>query len=133
MAPNGRLQFVDVASGSTQDITSNNWLMQPRLQGERLRLADKDRAEPVAWKPTGPSTVNQSMTWLQTELSTPGGGGALVLDAAGLGRGHAYVNGFDIGRYYLIDGTPCSQCGCGGDSCCIKALCGKPSQQYYHM
>ena len=44
------------------------------------------------------------------------------------------MNGFDIGRYYLILGTPCSECKCGGhDSCCDKSLCGKPSQQFYHI
>ena len=136
LAPNGKLQFVESGTGTLQDITrpAAGWLMQPRLQGERLRLPDGKHAQPVAWTPAGPSTVNQSMTWLQAEFSTPPGASALVLDAGGLGRGHAYVNGFDIGRYYLITGTPCSQCKCGGrDSCCDKSRCGKPSQQVYHI
>ncbi len=129
LAPNGRLQFVDEA-GNPHDITDNGWLMQPGLQGERLRLPDTAHAQSVPWSAAGSSVVNQSITWFRTEFATPPGSSALVLDAAGLGRGHAYVNGFDIGRYYLILGTPCSQCNCGSDSCCVKALCGKPSQRY---
>ena len=138
LAPNGRLQFVDEGANppgsAVQDITGNGWLMQPRLQGERLNLPDPAQAQPVAWAPASASARVQSLTWLQSEFVTPPGSSALVLDVAGLGRGHAYVNGFDIGRYYLIMGTPCSECRCGGrDSCCIKALCGKPSQRYYHI
>ena len=53
--------------------------------------------------------------------TTPPGSAPLVLDILGLGRGHAYVNSFDIGRYYNVTGTPCEQCTCGGDSCCMKA------------
>ena len=62
-----------------QDIVSNGWLMQPRLQGERMQLPDKERAQPVAWAPAGANAArNKSMVWLQTEFATPPGSSALV-------------------------------------------------------
>jgi hypothetical protein len=133
LAPNGKLQFVESASGAVQDVTYNGWLMQPQLQGQRLNLPDKSRAKAVPWAAAGPNALNQPLTWLQAEFPTPPGSSALVLDVGGLGRGHAYVNGFDIGRYWTILGTPCSECKCGGDMCCNRALCDKPSQQLYHI
>ena len=130
LAPNGKLRFVENATGAVQDITHSGWLMQPKLQGERLGLPGGGAA-PRPWE--AQSGEVKPLTWLQSEFVTPAGTTALILDAGGLGRGHAYVNGFDIGRFYLITGTPCSACGCGGDSCCNKALCGKPSQRLYHI
>jgi hypothetical protein len=41
---------------------------------------------------------------------------SILLDANGLGRGHAYVNGFDIGHYWLITSTD-----------------GQPTQRYYQI
>jgi hypothetical protein len=55
----------------------------------------------------------------------------VLLDATGLNRGHAFINGNDLGLYWLIQGvcqdkTPC---------CCQQAQisCLEPTQRYYHI
>lgn len=117
--PRGKMQLVANATGAIHDLTANGWLMQPQLEGQRLSL-QSGGSPPVPWAAAGASAMEQTLTWFETEFVTPGGTEPLVLDIGGLGRGHAYVNGFDIGRYYNITGTPCDQCKCGGDSCCMK-------------
>jgi hypothetical protein len=93
LAPNGRLQFVETANNAIQDITYSGWLMQPQLQGERMHLPDPLLAKTVPWVKADASMLNQPLVWYQAKFVTPSGSSALVLDAGGLGRGHAYVNG----------------------------------------
>ena len=119
-AARGKLRLVDNATGSVlKDLTSNGWLMQPYLEGQRRSL-QSGGVPPTPWVPTTTSALGQTLTWFSTEFATPQGSAPLVLDILGLGRGHAYVNSFDIGRYYNVTGTPCEQCTCAGDSCCMK-------------
>jgi hypothetical protein len=137
----GKLQLVVNATGAATDLTSNGWLMQPWLEGQRRSL-QSGGVPPEPWAAVTPvvgggsgqvAEQHETLRWFRTTFETPAGTAPLVLDAAGLGRGHAYVNSFDIGRFYNITGTPCEQCTCGGDSCCMKQLCGKPSQRLYHI
>jgi len=77
----------------------------------RMRLgADASRTIPAM--PGAP-------TWHRTTFSTPSNlmGKALMFDAAGLGRGHLYLNGHDLGRFWDIK----------------RAASDRPTQQFHQL
>jgi hypothetical protein len=54
----------------------------------------------------------------------------ILLDALDLNRGHAFVNGNDLGLYWLIQGI------CQPKTCCCQQAqinCLQPTQRYYHI
>ena len=81
--------------------------------------------------------IGKPITWFQArfdlnDLVKPDtNANPVLLDATGLNRGHAFINGNDLGLYWLIknvchDTPPC---------CCQQTQinCLKPSQRYYHI
>jgi hypothetical protein len=99
------------------NLTESSWRMRPGLAGEHWRAPSGGH---IPWAPAASLTAVAPGTWLRARFPTPplppAGDGSCLLDLAGLGRGHAFVNGHDVGRYWLLarnDGS------------------GKPSQRYY--
>ncbi|KAJ1385189.1 Glycoside hydrolase, family 35 [Sesbania bispinosa] len=89
----------------------------------------------------GPNSVptGRPMTWYKTTFKTPESTESLVLDLEGLGKGHAWVNGQSIGRYWptmVADENGCSDTcdyrGNYGPERCVSG-CGEPSQRFYHV
>jgi len=74
---------------------------------------------------------------LQTTFRTPVGTDSVVLDLKGLGKGQAWVNGNNIGRYwvsYLAGEDGCSStCDYRGTYRSNKCTtnCGNPTQRWY--
>ena len=101
------------------NLTSQTWRMRPGLAGEHWRAPASGR---IPWAPAASRTTAAPGTWLRTRFSTPAlppvGAGACLLDLSGLGRGHAYINGHDAGRFWLIPRNDGS---------------GLPSQRFYHV
>jgi len=106
-----------VMLGST-NITNGPWNMRPYLVGETLQVFTKNGASKVPWstdwKSGGP------VTWYQAEFNKPtlAAGEQLLLDVTGMQRGKLYLNGNNLGRYWLLamnDGS------------------GKPTQYLYHL
>lgn len=101
-----------------QNLTRQSWQQRPGLMGERQGAASLSPSEAVA---------NASMVWLSTSFNVPYDPHSsaerpppiLVLDASGLGRGHAYVNGFDIGMFWPL--------------LTVKKGGTAPGQRYYHI
>jgi hypothetical protein len=92
--------------------------MRPGLAGEHGHAAKGGR---VPWTPAGARVSWPAGTWLRTRFSVPGPlppASACLLNLTGLGRGRAYVNGHDIGRYWLLPRNDGS---------------GVPSQRFYHV
>ena len=58
------------------------------------------------WSPIAPGAAAPGVTWLRAAFDADAlglaPGDALLLDARGLGRGHAWVNGHDLGLYWTI-------------------------------
>ncbi|KAL2575912.1 hypothetical protein AAZV13_16G044200 [Glycine max] len=77
--------------------------------------------------------------WYKTTFKSPIGDDPVVVDLSGLGKGHAWVNGNSIGRYwssYLADENGCSpKCDYRGAYTSNKCLsmCAQPSQRWYHV
>ncbi|KAJ4963844.1 hypothetical protein NE237_023783 [Protea cynaroides] len=81
--------------------------------------------------------INRMFAWYKASLKAPLGLEPVVVDLQGLGKGHAYVNGQSIGRYwpsfladedgYSINFT-CDYRGPYNNNKCLTN-CGQPSQR----
>jgi len=84
------------------NLASNNWIMRPYLAGELYNVYSSTGTNKVTWstdyKSGGP------LTWYQTTITKPSvpKGASLLLSGIGLNRGHYYINGYDLGRYWMI-------------------------------
>jgi len=97
------------------------WLHRPYMVGEWLEIYRRENEHSVAW--TAPQgLLHRPLTWFTTSFvavvsPTPTEHSALVLDITGLQRGHCFVNGYDLGRYWNILGRKT----------------GMPTQRYYFI
>ena len=101
-----------------QTVISGRWTMRAYTVGEFLSIYTLDGAANVEWS-TQP-VRNAALTWYRSAFQPPlpSDTSELMLSAAsGVGRGHIWINGHDIGRYWTI---------LGGSS-------GVPTQRLYHI
>ena len=92
-----------------KNVTYGLWRHQPGLVGEKLEVFTKSGAKAVTWSSRVPTTT--PLTWYMTRFDAPPPPTqkqSLLLDLGGMTRGHVYVNGFDLGRYWLaeVEGKP---------------------------
>ncbi|XWS72298.1 hypothetical protein CRYUN_Cryun02cG0028100 [Craigia yunnanensis] len=134
----GSVQLVNDAK-KTIDLTSSNWFYKVGLNGELAkRLFDPKSPHGKVFASDKVST-GRPMTWYKTSFQAPLGTEPVVVDLQGMGKGHAWVNGNSIGRYWpaqIADANGCSDtCDYRGgytDSRC-RTNCGNPSQRWYHI
>jgi hypothetical protein len=122
------------------DLSTNLWSYKVGLNGEIKRLYDLQPHVGVSWNinssyiPTG-----KPMTWYKASFKSPPGTNPVVVDLQGLGKGHAWVNGHSIGRYWPSWITSTNGC---SDTCDYRGKyskekcntnCGSPSQRWYHV
>ncbi|PNX74130.1 beta-galactosidase 7-like protein [Trifolium pratense] len=123
----------------TMDLSTNLWSYKVGLNGERRRLYDsQSQPQPhgASWRAI---PIGQPMIWYKAEFKSPLGTNPVVVDLQGLGKGHAWVNGHSIGRYWSSWITPSDGCSNTCDyrgnytpeKC--KTNCGNPSQRWYHV
>ncbi|MFQ6671024.1 hypothetical protein Gotur_035698 [Gossypium turneri] len=125
----------------TIDLSSNTWKYKIGLNGEAERLHD----------PKSPHArlqfsseflelfIGMPMVWYKTEFKAPPGTDPVVVDLQGMGKGHAWINGNSIGRFWparITDsngcGTECDYRGKYNERKCLSN-CGNPSQRWYHV
>ncbi|KAJ1418411.1 Glycoside hydrolase, family 35 [Sesbania bispinosa] len=119
-----------------KDITNNVWNYKVGLHGEHVKHFSVDSTN--GWFTNGLPT-DRVFVWYKTTFKSPIGNDPVVADLRGLGKGQAWVNGNNIGRYwpsYLADENGCnSTCDYRGaytsNKCVTK--CGRPSQRWYHV
>ncbi|KAJ6421070.1 hypothetical protein OIU84_028446 [Salix udensis] len=121
-----------------RNISSNQWVYKTGLHGEELGLHLVESHHNHNWK-TENRPENRKMIWYKTTFTAPLGTDPVVVDLLGLGKGVAWVNGFDIGRYWPKQLAPEEGCEVECDyrrtyspSSC-QSNCGKPSQRWYHI
>eukprot|EP01052_Picozoa_sp_SAG31_P017641 SAG31_NODE_1216_length_9328_cov_12.252465_3_plen_580_part_00 len=92
--------------------TTKGWRVRPGVLGQLLQLANSSNHPVVQWQPDPP--VMQSAVWIRGSFPTPANENAcqaLAIDMSGFGRGHVFVNGHDLGRYWLTRPSTLYQAG----------------------
>jgi hypothetical protein len=116
---------------------TNFWKHQKGLIGESLQIYTEQGSSKVNWDKQWTKGINQPITWFQARfdldhlVKEDTNANPVLFDAQGLNRGHAFINGNDIGLYWLIQGI----CGDNPPCCCHQSQinCLKPTQRYYHI
>ncbi|KAK9102398.1 hypothetical protein Sjap_019652 [Stephania japonica] len=122
-----------------KDLSTNKWVYRVGLHGEEKQLYSvESQLHSSRWQEQN-LPINRLFTWYKTNFQAPLGKEPVVVDLQGLGKGHAWVNGRSIGRYWPSfnaqeDGctTTCDYRGPYGSDKCLTN-CGKPSQRWYHV
>ncbi|XVF52249.1 hypothetical protein PTKIN_Ptkin05aG0003900 [Pterospermum kingtungense] len=135
----GPVGLTDNKNATTIDLTSNPWNYKIGLNGEVKRLHDPKSPHGREWKTSSKLPTGRPMTWYKTTFRAPPGTDPVVVDLQGMGKGHAWINGNSIGRFWPTEIDSSENCGGECDyrgkydekKCRIN--CGKPSQRWYHV
>ncbi|XP_050220184.1 beta-galactosidase 15-like [Mercurialis annua] len=122
-----------------KDLSSHKWTYSVGLKGFDNELFSSNSPHASKWLDQDLPT-NRTMTWYKTTFKAPLGKDPVVLNLQGMGKGFAWVNGNNIGRYwpsYVADEDGCSNevCDYRGAYDNNKCLtnCGNPTQIWYHV
>ncbi|MCD7473632.1 Beta-galactosidase 7 [Datura stramonium] len=125
-------------NGDVKDLSKNEWEYKIGLEGFERRLWEDENRN---WKPPQTLQTNRMFVWYKTTFKTPCGNEPVVLDMMGMGKGTVWVNGNNIGRYWLDSYDFDKETGCAAtcdyrgnyysEKCAIN--CGQPSQRWYHV
>lgn len=135
---NGSVQLVREGN-VTLDLTSNEWTHKIGLLGEAEKYNDPKSHQGKLGK-WGEGTIpkGRPFTWYRASFEPPSGTDPLVVDLSGMGKGHAWVNGNSIGRYWAAfkaKGNCTNTCDYRGKYYAEKCLtnCGNATQTHYHV
>ncbi|XP_054819914.1 beta-galactosidase 15-like [Prosopis cineraria] len=122
-----------------KDLTSHKWFHRIGLDGWDKKFFSEESSSSAKWA-SDQLPTNRSFTWYKTTFKAPLGKDPVVVDLEGLGKGFAWINGNNIGRYwptYLASEDGCSDepCDYRGEYSSTKCIynCGKPTQKWYHV
>ncbi|KAE9604191.1 putative beta-galactosidase [Lupinus albus] len=136
------LRSVKIAglNNGTIDLSSYAWTSKIGMQGEQLKIYQGDGLNSVNWTPTSKPPKGQPLTWYKTIVDAPPGDEPVALDMLHMGKGLAWLNGEEIGRYWprICESKKeecVQQCDYRGkfDSNKCNTGCGEPTQQWYHV
>nr|XP_043627356.1 beta-galactosidase 10 [Erigeron canadensis] len=122
----------------TVDLSNTTWTYKIGLEGEHLSLYNADALNNVKWKSVSEPPKNQPLTWYKAIVDAPPGNEPVALDMVHMGKGLAWLNGEQIGRYWPRK-APTDKCvkACdyrgkfNPDKC--NTGCGEPTQRWYHV
>ena len=94
----------NVYVGKTE-ITCNMWFHRPKLTGEIQQVYTNEGSLKVTWDSDISRYIQIPLTWFKTTFTVAPYTAeySLLLKLTGFSRGHYYVNGVDLGRYWLIE------------------------------
>lgn len=129
----GTVKLISQNSMSSMELT--NWEMRSDLSG----ILRKFHLGGGRWNPDVLS--DRPFVWFKTTFDSPRGTDPVVVDLLGMGKGLAWVNGFNIGRYWssaFADNQGCDSCDYRGDYGHAKdnkcrSECGTSTQRWYHI
>ena len=87
----------------SEDITAATWWHRAKMEGEVKQVFTAGGATKVTWDPDWERYQHRALVWFQTTFSWTHSDGPVLIDMKGAGRGHVYVNGLDLGRYWLVE------------------------------
>ncbi|KAM0990838.1 hypothetical protein ACFX2C_009301 [Malus domestica] len=133
------VQIVNGSDGTvTRDLSTNQWVYKVGLLGETTKLFDvSGLSDGHRWRTELLSTSEQFI-WYKTNFKTPLLPDLVVVDLKGMGKGHAWVNGYSIGRFWSSYKTECddtSSCDYRGAYGADKGAtnCAESTQKWYHI
>ena len=115
----GNVTLEPGGNAANTSLTSGGgiWSHRVGLLGEAMQVFAGGNFVPFVWAnsssvPSGGGASDKSdtlpLSWFRTVFAVPSasvastvaGNASLLLDPSGMGRGHCYLNGVDLGRYY---------------------------------
>ncbi|XVF88935.1 hypothetical protein PTKIN_Ptkin19aG0091000 [Pterospermum kingtungense] len=124
-----------------KDLSSNKWSYKIGMDGFTKKIYETKVCSKINWS-SDSLRLNRNFTWYKTTFKAPLGNEPVVVDLLGLGKGVAWVNGHNIGRYWptALAGEPscdnieyCDyRSGIGFNSIC-RDNCNEPTQRWYHI
>ncbi|CAN6983314.1 unnamed protein product [Brassica oleracea var. botrytis] len=129
-------------NNGTLNLTNTKWTYKLGVQGEQLGLFKPGNSGAVKWTVTTRPPKKQPLTWYKVIIDPPSGSEPVGLDMISMGKGMAWLNGEEIGRYWPriarknAPNDECvKECDYRGkfmpDKC--NTGCGEPSQRWYHV
>lgn len=125
-------------NNGTIDLSAHNWTYKIGVQGEHLGLYKEDGLSNITWVSTSEPPKNQPLTWYKAIVDPPPGDEPIGLDMIHMGKGLAWLNGEEIGRYWPRKSPThgcVKECNYRGkfdpDKC--NTGCGEPTQRWYHV
>ena len=136
------------------DISETDWVLLEREQGEFARIFAPKTTGAVAWKPANTFPPASTLVWFKASFDLPAADNATstaaatsnmavapaqlsyALDLSSVNKGVAFVNGFELGRYWLKPGQCKGECAPpikNGHCYMHWKGCGKPTQTLYHV
>jgi hypothetical protein len=109
------------------------------LQGKNLSLYKGEGLNSAKWVSTSQVPNQQPLTWYKAILDAPSADEPVGLDMIHMGKGLAWLNGEEIGRYWPRKASfkePCvHHCDYRGKFSPNKCStgCGEPTQKWYHV
>lgn len=116
--------------------TTNFWQHQKGLVGEEFEIYTEQGSTKVDWNNDWTKSIDKPITWFQSRFDLDQlarqdtNANPILFDAQGLNRGHAFINGYDIGLYWLIQSICQDKPGWCSQS---QTKCLQPTQRYYHI
>ncbi|XP_028090165.1 beta-galactosidase-like [Camellia sinensis] len=126
-------------NNQVKDLQNSTWTYKVGIHGiDKKKLYMRENRYNRKWELENLPT-DRMFVWYQTTFMAPMGDDPVVLDLLGLGKGIAWVNGHNIGRYwpsFFADDNGCDyKCdyrGTYSNSKCLSG-CNQSSQRWYHV
>ncbi|KAK4429296.1 Beta-galactosidase 3 [Sesamum alatum] len=120
-----------------RDLSSQTWSYKVGLKGEQMNLVAPDKVSSVEWAQVSAIAQNQQpLRWYKAYFDAPSGDEPLALDMRSMGKGQVWINGQNIGRYWMAYANgSCGVCHYAGTFRATKCQvgCGQPTQRWYHV
>lgn len=133
----GQIKLTGFKNGEI-DLSNSLWRYQVGLKGESAELYAPDKQKIADWTDLELDSQPSVFAWYKTTFDAPEGEDPVALDLGSMGKGQAWVNGHNIGRYWSLvapkTGCPssCNYRGAYDENKCTTN-CGMPTQSWYHI
>ena len=86
-----------------KNITERKWFHRPALAGELMNVYTANGSKNVTWSSDYSQFTGRPVVWYQTSFTSPHvcTGCSLLLDLRGMQKGYVFLNGWNLGRYWL--------------------------------
>lgn len=131
------------ASVNGVDLTNNSWNHAWMMPAEEKAIWTTAGSASVAWKPATEANSNSSLTWFRSTWDLPASSEddpvsqvSYAMDMSSASKGVVFVNGFELGRYYITPGGCHGKCAPpikNGHCYMHWSDCDEPTQTLYHI